>query len=387
MTCVCIIQARTGSTRLPGKVLADLGGRPLLAFLLDRLRDLPVERLVVATSSLARDDPIDALATTAGVDVVRGSEDDVLDRFGKVLDRFRPDTVVRLTGDCPLTDPEIVMDVLRLHSERDADYTSNVLPRTFPKGLDVEVVSAAALRVAVREASDPVEREHVLPFLYRRPERFRLANLRSDVDLGSERWVVDTATDLERVRSIAEHFAPEVRFDWRAILAAFPADPRPAGPELALRLAGADDAALLLEWRNDPETIRQSGTGQPVDPATHGAWFAARMDDPATRLWIAERLGEPVAQLRIDVETGVGIVSVGVAPNRRREGIGTAVLRALVAETRDDPQIEALEARIHPDNAASRRAFERAGFVCAGQRDDFLQYERVHTSGVRGRRA
>ena len=201
---LCVIQARMGSTRLPGKVLADLGGRPMLQFMLERLHGLPVSEVVVATSTEPGDDAVAALGATLGVPVVRGPEHDVLARFAQALESHPADHVVRLTGDCPLADPDVIVATLELHRERHADYTSNVIPRTFPKGLDVEVARAEALRVAAAEAEDPAEREHVMPFLYRHPERFRLATLRGPELLGHERWTVDTAHDLEIVRQAVE---------------------------------------------------------------------------------------------------------------------------------------------------------------------------------------
>jgi len=136
---LCVVQARTGSTRLPGKVLQELSGRPLLRFMLDRLADLRVDELVVATSTLERDDAVADIAAAAGRPVVRGSESDVLDRFVAALDAHPADYVVRLTADCPIADPVLVEAVIARHLDRGADYTSNVFPRTFPRGLDCEV--------------------------------------------------------------------------------------------------------------------------------------------------------------------------------------------------------------------------------------------------------
>ena len=215
-----VIQARTGSSRLPGKVLADLAGRPMLRFQLDRLRRLDCDHLVVATSDLPGDDPIAVLAQAAGADVIRGSETDVLGRFGLAIERFDPETVVRLTGDNPLTDPGIVADAVALHRSSGADYTSNVHPRSFPKGLDVEVASAAALSTAIVEAVDPNEREHVTPFLYRHPERFRIANHASGQDLGDLGWTVDTPEDMERIRRIVGLLDDPAEASWTEILAA-----------------------------------------------------------------------------------------------------------------------------------------------------------------------
>jgi spore coat polysaccharide biosynthesis protein SpsF len=214
-----VIQARMGSTRLPGKVLADLGGRPALALQLERLSGLRCDHLAVATSDLPGDDAIAALAGQMGVEVVRGSESDVLGRFGLAVERFDPDDLVRLTGDCPLSDPAVVERTVALHRSAGADYTSNIQPRSFPKGLDVEVATRAAFDAAVEEATDPYEREHVMPFLYRRPHRFDLANLTSGLDAGDEWWTLDTPEDLDRLRTIAAAVPDIVQAPWREILA------------------------------------------------------------------------------------------------------------------------------------------------------------------------
>src|SRR5262249_44341278 len=152
-----------------------------LAFMLDRLAPFDGGPVVVATSDDARDNPIATLARESGVDVVRGSESDVLSRFIVALDTHTHahDAVVRLTADCPLADPDVVADALALHARTRAAYTSNTLLRTFPDGLDVEVVAASALRDAAAQATDPDEREHVTPYLQRRPDRFPIAQLDS----------------------------------------------------------------------------------------------------------------------------------------------------------------------------------------------------------------
>ena len=213
-----VIQARTGSSRLPGKVLADLGGRPMLRFQLDRLAGLPRDHLVVATTDRGTDDPVAELAGSAGVEVVRGPEQDVLGRFGMVIDAFPADTVVRLTGDCPLSDPHVIGDVIELHHRSGAAYTSNVHPRSFPRGLDVEAAKTTALATAVEEAIDDYDREHVTPFLYRNPERFVMANLDSGEPLGDLSWTVDTSDDLAHLREIVASLPDPVNAGWREIL-------------------------------------------------------------------------------------------------------------------------------------------------------------------------
>lgn len=204
-----VVQARVSSTRLPGKVMMPVLGRPLLWYLLERLRDLKKVGVVVATTHHSSDDAIEALATALGVAVHRGPMDDVLTRYHDAARAFDADPVIRVTGDCPLIDPEIVVAVLDLYIETSADYAANTLQRTFPRGLDVEVVAASALETAWREAKDPYEREHVTPFLYNRPSRFRLRNLANTSDRSHHRWTVDTGEDFELVRTILENLYPK----------------------------------------------------------------------------------------------------------------------------------------------------------------------------------
>ena len=358
----CVVQARMGSTRLPGKVLADLGGQPMLGFLLHRLSRLADATIVVATSDLDRDDPIEEVALAHGAAVVRGPEQDVLARFGMALERFPAATIVRITGDCPLVDPAIVRSVIELHRSRAADYTCNVLPRTYPKGLDVEVIAASALRVAIAEARDPAEREHVTPFFYRHPERFTLANLRSGVELGEERWTVDTAEDLEVVRDIVGRFAPDQDFGWQSILEIVGRKVEPV-PGIRLRPARPDDGDFLLLLRNDPDAVRFSLTGSAVDPRQHDAWFRARMADPASRICIAELDGTPVGMVRVDIADAIGKVSIAVDPRQRGHGLGRKVLLALQAQWRGDVGVVRLEADVAETNTASRKAFTAIGFT------------------------
>ena len=227
MTALMVVQARMGSTRLPGKVLEPLAGRPMLAFMLERLGGADAGPLVLATSDDPRDDPVAALGQECGVPVVRGSEADVLSRFVLALDAFPSERVVRLTADSPLADLEVIADALALHARSGAAYTSNSLLRTFPDGLDVEVVEANALREADACATQADEREHVTPFLQRHPGRFPIAQLDSGSDLGHLRWTIDERADLERLRSLVGQVEDPVRAPWRSFLDGSPPEPSP----------------------------------------------------------------------------------------------------------------------------------------------------------------
>ena len=371
MSVACVVQARMGSSRLPGKVLQDLGGRPMLTFLLERLARLEADHLVVATSELAGDDAVAEVAAASGATVVRGSEDDVLGRFLAALDRCPADVVVRITADCPLTDPDLIAAGVRRHLATGADYTSNTLIRTFPDGLDVEVVAASALRAAGTASVDPVEREHVTPFVYRRPERFGLAAFRSGELLGAERWTVDDRADLDTVRDFVSRLDQRSDFGWREVLAVAGLQALPKPGELILRPVVAEDAGLLLALRNDPASVHFSRTGQRVSAEEHKAWFADVVDNPGRRVWIGEVDGEAVGQVRVDVENGAGEVSIALAERWRGRGYGTAMLAVLRQTLLADHQVRRLVARVHQDNAASAAAFRRVGFEPGGADGDF----------------
>jgi spore coat polysaccharide biosynthesis protein SpsF len=186
---------------------------------IERLRrSTRLDRLVVATS----DDPSDDVlaAHLSDVEVHRGSLTDVLGRFIGALDAFGPaEHVVRLTADCPLTDWGLLDQVIAMHVEGGFDYTSNDLTRTFPHGLDVEICTAEVLRTAGREARDPAEREHVTPFIYGRPDRFRLGSLTGEPDLSHHRWTVDTPEDFAFVERVyARLYADNPAFTTRDVL-------------------------------------------------------------------------------------------------------------------------------------------------------------------------
>ena len=201
---IAIIQARVGSTRLPRKVLADIGGRPLLWHVVQRVRQARlVDRTVVATSTEADDDAIAAFCDRNDVGCFRGSETDVLDRFYQTAQAFPANFFVRITADCPLIDPDVIDRVLAILQTGKYEYVSNTLRYTYPDGLDTEAFTAEALTQSWREATKPSEREHVTPYL-RLSGKFRLSNVENDVDLSPQeyRWSVDDAKDLEFVRQV-----------------------------------------------------------------------------------------------------------------------------------------------------------------------------------------
>jgi len=223
-----IVQARIGSSRLPGKTLMDLAGRPLLGHLVDRARRIPgLEAVVIATTDRPDDRAILDFAAAEGLPVYAGSEDDVLDRFQQATRRFDVSVVVRVTPDCPLLDPAVAGLVLRrfLDAGGELDYACNTQPPTFPDGQDTEVFSAAALARAWREARLPSEREHVTPYIWKHPDRFRLANVRHAEDLSALRWTVDEPADLAFVRAVYARLGGQGPFGMDDVLALLHREP------------------------------------------------------------------------------------------------------------------------------------------------------------------
>ena len=200
---VAIIQARMGSSRFPGKVLEDLGGMPLLAHVVRRVKKIiPLDDVVVATTTLSMDDPIVQLCTDENIHYFRGSENDVLDRYFQTACAYGAKTIIRITADCPLIDPDVSSRVVQHFEDAHCDYASNTLERTFPDGLDTEVFSFFSLQSAWESATKKSEREHVTPYIINHPDKFKLSGLQCDNDLSHYRWTVDHPEDLELISRI-----------------------------------------------------------------------------------------------------------------------------------------------------------------------------------------
>lgn len=225
MRTVAVVQARMGSTRLRDKVMAEIVGTPLIGLLLGRLsRAKLVDQVVLATSMDRRNDPLCEYVGGMGFRIHRGSENDVLDRYYRVAEETDAETVVRITGDCPLVDPELVDEVIAKLVESGADYASNTQPATYPDGLDVEVFSRSVLRTAWQNATVPGDREHVTPFIKNCGD-FECVSVTHVVDQATLRWTVDEPEDLLLVRRIFEHFSPRRDFAWLEVLAFAESEP------------------------------------------------------------------------------------------------------------------------------------------------------------------
>ena len=209
MAVIGILQARTNSTRLPGKVLMDILGEPMILHQLRRLKtSMLLDDIIVATSNEKSDDNLAKVCAASGYRVYRGSLSDVLDRFVQAIKNDSCDHVVRLTADCPLTDPNVIDEIIGRHLQGDSDYTSNTLNPSYPDGLDAEVFKISALLNAWENAVLPSHREHVTPYIYKHPEIFSLDSYENHLDLSAMRWTVDEVEDFDFVTEIYRNLYP-----------------------------------------------------------------------------------------------------------------------------------------------------------------------------------
>jgi spore coat polysaccharide biosynthesis protein SpsF len=243
---VGIVQARMGSTRLPGKVLEDIAGKPMLLWVVERVRRAEtVDSVVIATTTEAGDDQVVKCCEENGIPFFRGENEDVLQRYLSAAREFRADVVLRITADCPLMDPKVIDKTVDAFLEHypEVDFVSNRgsdrIRRTYPIGMDVEVMTVGALERAGREATKDFQREHVTPFLYQQAGSLRTLSVDSDGDYGSLRWTVDTAEDLAFVRQIYSRFPGQEDFGMQEIL-----DLLAREPDLAKINAGVEQKSI-----------------------------------------------------------------------------------------------------------------------------------------------
>jgi glutamate-1-semialdehyde 2,1-aminomutase len=260
MKVVAIVQARMGSTRLPNKVITPISGVPMIELLLSRLsRSRRVDQIVLATSSDPKNRPLVEKVKSLGYEFFEGSEEDVLNRFATAARLHGADFVVRITGDCPLVDPEIVDACVERLIESGADYCSNTLSPTYPDGLDVEVFTRAALEAADADATKAFDREHVTPYL-RNAAKFARASVTNADDLSSMRWTVDETVDLQVAEKVFKHFSPDIQFGWRDVLALYEKHPEYFSMNAGLqRNEGATMGAGQKLWKR-AKTIIPGGS-------------------------------------------------------------------------------------------------------------------------------
>ena len=218
MKVVALVQARMGSTRLPGMVLRAIVGKPMIELLLARLsQSSELDEIVVAASEEVKNDKLQSVVESLNYKCTRGNEKDVLNRFYESAKSVGADVIVRITGDCPLVDPVLVDRCIKGYKNSNVDYFSNINPATYPDGLDIEVMSFESIERANNETDSDFDREHVTPYI-RNSDSFSKSSISHIEDLSSQRWSVDEPEDLIVVTNIFEHFSPDIHFNWHQVL-------------------------------------------------------------------------------------------------------------------------------------------------------------------------
>lgn len=400
-----VLQARLGSKRLPGKVLLPAAGRPMIEHLVERLRRARrVSKIILATSEAPADRALVAEAERLGLPCFVGSEDDVLARYLGAVRLYDLPAVVRITGDCPLMDPAVVDAAIERFLDLAPDYLSNVRPRSYPDGLDVEIISAAALERTDRECRDPSLREHVTLYVARHPERFEHAALPHPeaARLAPLRWTLDTEADYRFLKAIIEAIYPEKPdFDMDDVLALLARRPElsslltvtPAasastaptleGERLVLRPLRAEDAdGPYVRWMSDPEVLR------------HTEARFAKHTVASLRAFIEQQNADPdVVFLAITEKAGgrhVGNIKLGPIHRIHHVGDigiligekdcwGRGYAREAIALLKQyafaQLGLHKLTASCYGENLGSAKAFEAAGFIIEGRRVRHYQSE------------
>ena len=218
MSTVALIQARMGSTRLPGKVLKPILGKPLIELLLRRLsKSEQIDKIVVATSDDPQNDQLQKVVESLNFQCTRGSEKDVLNRFYESAKFVGAEIIVRITGDCPFVDPVMVDECINGFKVNKVDYFSNTYPPTYPDGLDIEVMSFESIKIANYESKSEYDREHVTPYLINN-NKFKKSSINYNQNFSSLRWTLDEPEDFEVIKNVFEYFSPDIYFDWKKIL-------------------------------------------------------------------------------------------------------------------------------------------------------------------------
>ena len=372
---VMIIQARMTSSRLPEKVLADICGKPSLQIMLERISmSTSVGKVVVATTINTSDDPIVKLCNKLGYKTFRGDEFDVLGRILQAAESENAEVVVRLTADCPMIDPGVIDEVVTTFSINNHDYLSNTIERTYPDGLDVEVMSINALREAHKKAVAPFLREHVTPYISgKRPDLgagdFRIDQIRFAADFSHIRWTLDTKEDLQRIRSLVSKLPED--YHWLQALSIATREPDLLGSTidgqttevLSLRLTVASDVKLLFEWVNTPSSLKnKEKSSAPIEWSAHQNWFNKRLNNPNVRIWIVERNKQAIGQARVEYNNNKLFIDIFIDSLFRGNDYGLKTLKLLIKQCQVIYPDVHLHAIIKNENHPSLNLFRRANF-------------------------
>lgn len=374
-----------GSSRLPGKVMKPLCGKPVLWHDIERVKRAgsKIDEITIATTTNAADDIIYQQCMNWGISCYRGSETDVLDRYYQAALKSKHDRIIRITSDCPLIDPDVIVSMLDRWDNNAAegftpDYLSNVIPlRTFPKGLDVEIFSFAALETAATQSTNPFEREHVTPHIYRRPEKFKLAHYcNKKNDISAHRWTLDTPEDYQLFEMIyADLYDPSGFITTSDILDWYKQDPARAlinqkgfhsTLDLSYREIKETDCDLLLEWRNRAHVRNMMKTTHVIHPDEHKKWFPSVIGNPNYIMISSSNF--PIGIINFKLETNDTVKKSAewgfyLGWNDLPSGTGEKLCRMGIEYAKTKLALSSLHAEVEKHNVKSIVLHQKLGFV------------------------
>ncbi len=363
----CIVQARMGSTRLPGKSMTKIAGKPMLGIIIERLTACKkLDTIIVATSTARNDNKISNYCKKKGIKVYKGSENNVLKRYYDCAKKHELDVVIRVTGDCPLIDSKTVDQTVEKFLKEKFDYVSNIALRTFPRGLDVEVFSFKILEKTVKEAKSKFDKEHVTHYIYANPKKFKMGYVKARKKLFRPelRFCVDTKKDLKLMETIFSKL--ETNAEVEKVIGFVDNNPklkkisitqeekyrdkRGNIEQITLRPVNFNDRKWILNIMNQKTVRKNSFNPAKIKVKENTKYWETKLKDNDFKAFAIFSGKTPVGLARIDKK----IVSIAINENFRKKGIAFIALSGI--------NIRECIAEIKPKNTASKKLFKKLGF-------------------------
>lgn len=390
MKVVCIVQARVGSTRLPGKVLKKICGKTVLEHDIDRLKRIKnIDEIIIATTTLEKDNAIVKECQRLGVKCFRGSEEDVLSRYYYAAKENNADVVVRVTSDCPLIDPEVSEKIIQyyLDNKDKYDYVSNTIERTYPRGLDTEVFSFSALEKAFNEAISKRDKEHVTPYIWDNANVFRLAQYKNIKDYSNLRWTLDTEEDYRLISSIYEKFRNKKYFSMHEILKFLEGNPKikeinknveqkKIDDNLCLILANESHCDLIYEWVNDDEVRKNSFNNNKITYEEHVKWYFNKLKDFNCYMYLLTKSDKNIGIVRIEKKENENLISYSIAKEYRGKGYGYKLLSRVEKELMKKYKDIVLTSYVKKENISSINIFKKLNYKIVKNDYDKIVFEK-----------
>jgi spore coat polysaccharide biosynthesis protein SpsF len=398
MKVVCIIQARVGSTRLPGKVLKEICGKTVLEHDIDRLKGVKnIDKIVIATTTLEKDNAIIDECKRLGVSYFRGSEEDVLARYYYSAKENEADVVVRVTSDCPLIDSEVSENIIQyyLNNIEKYDYVSNTLQRTYPRGLDTEVFSFQALEKAFNEASSVRDREHVTPYIWDNDKIFKIFQYENEEDYSHFRWTLDTTEDYKLISTIYNYFENKEYFTMNDIVKFLKENPsieeinkdieqKKIDDNLFLINADQGHCDLIYEWANDDGVRENSFSSEKILYEDHLRWYTKILSDPNIKMYLLADSNKNIGVIRLESKEDENVISYSIAKDSRGKGYGYKILLKMEEELIKSHKKLKLIAYVKKQNIASLKIFNKLNYKIIEELGEQIKLEKIIYRGDSG---